>query len=163
MLVEPADAVVLLPAQTRYEQPGGGTETSTERRILFSPEIPGRRIGEALPEWEIPMLIAERARPDFAGLIHFEDAQAIRVEMARAVPIYEGVQDLKRAGDQVQWAASDCAKKPSRTASASPVFPTSRCASEVFCYRLKSTSGERQTAAFHSAAASSSTAWFIAI
>src|SRR5207302_3784773 len=28
MLVEPSDTVVLLPAQTRYEQSGGGTETS---------------------------------------------------------------------------------------------------------------------------------------
>jgi predicted molibdopterin-dependent oxidoreductase YjgC len=53
MLVEPSDTVVLLPATTRYEQPGGGTETSTERRILFSPEIPGRRIAEARPEWEV--------------------------------------------------------------------------------------------------------------
>ncbi|MBZ0254188.1 MAG: molybdopterin-dependent oxidoreductase, partial [Candidatus Methylomirabilis sp.] len=47
MLAEPAETVLLLPAMTRYEQPGGGTETSTERRIYFSPEIPGRRIGEA--------------------------------------------------------------------------------------------------------------------
>ena len=49
MFVEPNDVVLLLPAQTRYEQRGGGTETTTERRILFSPEIPGRRIGEAPP------------------------------------------------------------------------------------------------------------------
>ena len=103
MLVEPADTVVLLPAQTRYEQRGGGTETSTERRILFSPEIPGRRIGEALPEWEIPMLIAERARPELAHLIHFDGAETIREEIARAVPAYEGIQHLKDAGDQVQW------------------------------------------------------------
>jgi molybdopterin-dependent oxidoreductase alpha subunit len=103
MLVEPADTVVLLPAQTRYEQRGGGTETSTERRILFSPEIPGRRIGEALPEWEIPMLIAERARPELAHLIHFDGAEAIREEIAKAVPAYEGIQHLKDAGDQVQW------------------------------------------------------------
>ncbi|HTG15287.1 MAG TPA: FdhF/YdeP family oxidoreductase, partial [Blastocatellia bacterium] len=103
MLVEPADTVVLLPAQTRYEQRGGGTETSTERRILFSPEIPGRRIDEALPEWEIPMLIAERARPELADLIHFDGAEAIRQEIAKAVPAYEGIQHLKNAGDQVQW------------------------------------------------------------
>ena len=38
MLVDPADLVVILPAQTRYEQRGGGTSTSTERRIRFSPE-----------------------------------------------------------------------------------------------------------------------------
>src|SRR5690606_41583269 len=33
MLLDPADEVILLPAQTRYEQDDGGTETSTERRI----------------------------------------------------------------------------------------------------------------------------------
>jgi molybdopterin-dependent oxidoreductase alpha subunit len=103
MMVEPQETVVLLPAQTRYEQSGGGTETSTERRILFSPEIPGRRIGEARAEWEIPMQIAERARPDAAALIHFEDAQAVRDEIAKAVPAYEGIQNLRRAGDQLQW------------------------------------------------------------
>jgi molybdopterin-dependent oxidoreductase alpha subunit len=103
MLVAPSDTVMLLPAQTRYEQPGGCTETTTERRILFSPEIPGRRIGEALPEWEIPMRIAEMVRPQLAHLIHFNDAQAIREEIARAVPFYEGIERLSEAGDQVQW------------------------------------------------------------
>lgn len=103
MLVEPADVVVLLPAQTRYEQRGGGTETSTERRILFSPEIPGRRIGEALAEWEIIMQVAERVRPEAAQLIHFEDAASIREDIASAVPFYDGIQRLSKAGDQVQW------------------------------------------------------------
>jgi len=103
MLVEPRNTVVLLPAQTRYEQRGGGTETSTERRILFSPEIPGRRIGEALPEWEIPMRIAEASKPELARLIHFDDAVAIRSEIARAVPTYDGIQHLRQAGDQIQW------------------------------------------------------------
>jgi anaerobic selenocysteine-containing dehydrogenase len=41
MLV-PGDDVILLPVATRYEQEGGGTETTTERRIVFSPEIPAR-------------------------------------------------------------------------------------------------------------------------
>jgi predicted molibdopterin-dependent oxidoreductase YjgC len=112
MMIEPADTVVLLPAQTRYEQRGGGTETSTERRILFSPEIPGRRIGEALPEWEIPMRIAERARPDLARLIHFDDADAIRDEIAKAVPAYEGIQRLHKAGDQVQWGGERLCEAP---------------------------------------------------
>jgi predicted molibdopterin-dependent oxidoreductase YjgC len=103
MMVEPADTVLLLPAQTRYEQRGGGTETSTERRILFSPEIPGRRIGEALPEWEIPMRIAEGVRPELAHLMHFDDGQAIRNEIAKAIPAYDGIQRLVKAGDQVQW------------------------------------------------------------
>jgi molybdopterin-dependent oxidoreductase alpha subunit len=103
MFVEPNDVVLLLPAQTRYEQRGGGTETTTERRILFSPEIPGRRIGEAKGEWEIPMLIAELAKPQMAHLIHFDDAQAIRDEIARAAPAYDGIQNLRQTGDQVQW------------------------------------------------------------
>jgi molybdopterin-dependent oxidoreductase alpha subunit len=103
MFVEPNDLVLLLPAQTRYEQRGGGTETSTERRILFSPEIPGRRIGESKAEWEIPMLIAERAKPESAHLIHFNDAQDIRDEIARAAPAYDGIQHLRKTGDQTQW------------------------------------------------------------
>src|SRR3954462_133869 len=49
MLVDGDGDVLLLPAATRYESPGGGTETTTERRIVFSPEIPGRRIGSAKP------------------------------------------------------------------------------------------------------------------
>jgi molybdopterin-dependent oxidoreductase alpha subunit len=103
MLIEPRESVLLLPARTRYEQTGGGTETTTERRILFSPEIAGRRIGEARNEWEIPMLIAERARPERTHLIHFEDGQAIRDELARAVPAYTGIEHLQKTGDQVQW------------------------------------------------------------
>jgi molybdopterin-dependent oxidoreductase alpha subunit len=103
MLVDPADVVLLFPAQTRYEQRGGGTETSTERRIYFSPEIPGRRIGEARSEWEILVDLAMRARPEARALIHFEDAAAIRSEIARAVPTYDGIQGLRAKGDAIQW------------------------------------------------------------
>ncbi len=103
MLVEPAEAVVLLPAQTRYEQRGGGTQTSTERYIIFSPEIPGRRAGESKPEWEIFMQLAERAYPERRRLIHFDDAQQIREEIARVVPYYDGIQKLRQKGDAVQW------------------------------------------------------------
>ena len=35
MLVEPADTVYVLPSRTRFEQDGGGTETTTERRVIF--------------------------------------------------------------------------------------------------------------------------------
>src|SRR5437016_786401 len=34
MFIEPIEEVILLPAKTRYEQDGGGTETSTERRVM---------------------------------------------------------------------------------------------------------------------------------
>ncbi len=124
MFVEPADTVLLLPAATRYEQRGGGTETSTERRILFSPEIPGRRIGEAKAEWEIPMLIAEQAKPESARLIHFDDGQAIRDELARAVPSYEGIQHLRKAGDQVQWGGERLCESRDASGKITPKFAT---------------------------------------
>jgi molybdopterin-dependent oxidoreductase alpha subunit len=103
MLVDPGEAVVLLPAATRYEQRDGGTETTTERRIAFSPEIRGPRIGEARSEWEIFTGLAAAADPERAGLVAFADGSAIREEIARVVPFYDGIQHLSKTGDQVQW------------------------------------------------------------
>jgi predicted molibdopterin-dependent oxidoreductase YjgC len=103
MLVEPADTVVLLPATTRYEVLGGVTETSTERRVIFSPEIPGPRIGEARPEWEVFMELARRVRPDLAEKLSFDGTTAMRQEIAQVIPQYAGIQHLKQAGDQFQY------------------------------------------------------------
>jgi predicted molibdopterin-dependent oxidoreductase YjgC len=103
MLADSDGDVLLLPATTRYESPGGGTETSTERRVIFSPEIPGRRIGSAMPEWWVFREVMTRARPDRAHLAGLEDAAAIRREIARAVPLYAGIEALAVKGDQVQW------------------------------------------------------------
>ena len=103
MLVDPAETVVLLPAQTRYEQRGGGTETTTERRIIFSPEIPGPRIGEARAEWQIFTSSPRACAPSGASRSSFASAQAIRDEIARVVPIYEGIERLRKAGDNFQY------------------------------------------------------------
>lgn len=103
MLVDPGEVVVLLPAATRYEQEGGGTETTTERRIAYSPQIPGHHAGEARSEWRIFTQVAARVRPEIAGRITFADGQAIRDEIARVVPAYDGIQHLRETGDQVQW------------------------------------------------------------
>jgi molybdopterin-dependent oxidoreductase alpha subunit len=103
MLVDPSDVVLLLPATTRYESPGGGTETTTERRIVFSPEIAGRRIGSARPEWEVFRDALTRAFPERAAALAFPDAAAIRAEIARAVPLYAGIERLAAKGDVVQW------------------------------------------------------------
>jgi len=103
MLLEPTDTIVLLPATTRYEAPGGVTETSTERRIIFSPEIPGPRIAEARPEWEVFMELAQLVRPDLADHLRFDGTAAIREDIARAIPFYDGIQHLKKAGDQFQY------------------------------------------------------------
>jgi molybdopterin-dependent oxidoreductase alpha subunit len=102
MLVEPGEAVVLLPAATRYEQEGGGTSTTTERRVAFSPELPGPRIGEARSEWRIFADIARLARPDRAGKLGCESAEAIRDEIARVVPSYAGIERLQHTGDAIQ-------------------------------------------------------------
>jgi molybdopterin-dependent oxidoreductase alpha subunit len=103
MLTDTADTVILLPAATRYEIPGGITQTSTERRIMFSPEITGPRIGEARPEWEVYLDLARRVRPDLADRLTFPNTQAIREEIARVVPMYDGIQTLRKTGDQVQY------------------------------------------------------------
>jgi molybdopterin-dependent oxidoreductase alpha subunit len=103
MLLEAEQAVLILPGQTRYEQRSGGTSTSTERRIRFSPEIPGHQIGESLPEWEIPTLIGRRSMPNGDLLFPYADTQSIREEMARVMPIYQGVEKLQKEGDHFQW------------------------------------------------------------
>jgi molybdopterin-dependent oxidoreductase alpha subunit len=102
MLV-PGETVLLLPAQTRYEMRGGVTETSTERRIIFSPEIRGPRVGEARPEWDVLLEVAKRARPELADKLHFGGTAAIREEIARVVPMYDGIQRLRKAGDEIQY------------------------------------------------------------
>jgi molybdopterin-dependent oxidoreductase alpha subunit len=104
MLIEPADTVLLFPARTRYEQRGGGTETSTERRIIFSPEIPGPRLPETKDEWEIPVLVARRADPENASKIFpWRDTQEIREEIDRVCPTYRGIAKLRKKGDNFQY------------------------------------------------------------
>ncbi len=107
MFVEPSETVVLLPSRTRYEQRGGGTETSTERRIIFSPEIPGTRPGEAMDEWEIPVLVARKLDPVRGPkLFDWEDTQDIREEIDRVCPTYRGIAHMKKKGDNFQYGGS---------------------------------------------------------
>jgi len=100
MMLPPMDEVLIFPAMTRYEQPGGGTETTTERRVLFSPEISGPRPAEARAEWRILLDLAARVKD---GAPTFADAQAIRDEIAEVVPFYRGIEALRASGDQFQW------------------------------------------------------------
>jgi molybdopterin-dependent oxidoreductase alpha subunit len=103
MLVDPAETVFLLPARTRYEQEGGGTETSTERRVIYSPTIPGHQVGEAETEWRMMLALAKAVRPDDPACPDFVDGDAIRAEIAQAVPSYAGIEKLHAKGDQFQW------------------------------------------------------------
>lgn len=72
MLVDPAEMVIILPAKTRYEVEGGVTETSTERRIIFSPTIDGHRIEQARSEWAVLGEIASQVNPELADKVQFE-------------------------------------------------------------------------------------------
>jgi molybdopterin-dependent oxidoreductase alpha subunit len=102
MLDDPHDAVLLLPAPTRYEVPGGVSQTSTERRVIFSPEVPGPRIAEARPEGEVLCEIAARVRPHLAEHLRFASTAAVRAEIGRVIPDYAGSELLADPGDQFQ-------------------------------------------------------------
>ena len=101
MLVD-GDDVVLLPVTTRYEQEGGGTETTSERRIVFSPEIP-RQVGEARSEWRLFADVANRVRPELRGAFSWPGNAELRREIADVVPLYAGIETLADTGDAVQW------------------------------------------------------------
>jgi molybdopterin-dependent oxidoreductase alpha subunit len=109
MFIDPSnagDAVLLLPAKTRYEQDDGGTETTTERRVIFSPELPRpvtHPVGEARAEWKILLDLAAAAYPERAHQLGCETGPLIRQEIAKIIPAYAGIKDLKESGDQFQY------------------------------------------------------------
>src|SRR5258706_12430097 len=96
--------VIWLPATPRYQQEGGGTETTTERRIVFSPEI-ARQVGQARSEWRIFAGLAARVRPDLAARFAWPTNQALRTEIAAVVPAYQGIKDLATTGPAGQCGA----------------------------------------------------------
>ncbi|MCA0989765.1 FdhF/YdeP family oxidoreductase [Pseudalkalibacillus hwajinpoensis] len=104
-LVDAKEAVIVLPARTRYEQEGGVTSTSTERMVYFSPEIEGNQnqVEEARSEWKIYIDLAKRIKPETAHFVDFTTGQEIRDEIAIANPDYDGVQHLSKKGDVFQW------------------------------------------------------------
>src|SRR6185436_7397113 len=102
MFLDAKEEVILLPAKTRYEQDDGGIETTTERRLMFSPEIP-RQVGEARAEWKILRDLAAKVYPDRAHLLGCETGWKMREEIARVVPFYEGIQSLETTGEAIQY------------------------------------------------------------
>jgi molybdopterin-dependent oxidoreductase alpha subunit len=103
MLAEPGEAVLLLPATTRYEIPGGVTETTTERRVVLSPEVRGPRIAEARPESEVLLDLASRVRPELAPALAASTTPELRREIAVAVPAYAQIAELREGGDSFQY------------------------------------------------------------
>lgn len=127
MLV-PGDDVVLLPVATRYEQEGGGTSTTTERRVAFSPEIP-RAVGEARSEWRLFAEVANRIRPDLRPAFSWPSNRDLRAEIGHVVPAYAGIEDLSDTGDAIQWGGRHLCEggefpTPSGRARFTPLVPT---------------------------------------
>jgi predicted molibdopterin-dependent oxidoreductase YjgC len=103
-LVDAEELVLVLPAQTRYES--GGTSTSTERRVRFSPMIDdpdGVNIAEARAEWLIPALIGRALKPAHKQLFSWQSPAEVRAEMGRTMPLYAGIEGLTAEGQFVQW------------------------------------------------------------
>lgn len=96
------DVVILLPAATRYEQEGGGTSTTTERQIAYSPFIVDPP-GESRSEWRIFADLATRVNGALANHFDWDDNRSLRAEIARVVPMYAGIENLSATGDAVQY------------------------------------------------------------
>lgn len=127
VFIEAREEVYLLPAKTRYEQDDGGMETTTERRVIFSPEIP-RQVGEARAEWKILRDLAVAAYPERQHLMGCETGWQMREEIARVVPIYSGVQNLRKTGDEFQYGGAHLCRDG--------VFPTSDGKARFGCVSL---------------------------
>ncbi|MCB9668804.1 MAG: molybdopterin-dependent oxidoreductase [Alphaproteobacteria bacterium] len=108
MLVEAREAVVVLPTQSLYEQRGGGTLASLDRRLRFSPELPDHPlVGEARPAWEIPGQLLRAARPD--ADVPFRTTSAIRKAIEAAEPLWAGLGGFQAEGDTLQWGGTQLA------------------------------------------------------
>ena len=104
MFIEPKrddGEVLLLPAKTMYEQKEGGTQTSAERRVMFSPEMP-REVGETRSEWRIFLQLAQAVNNKRAMELGCTTGPEVREEIAKVVPAYHGIQYLENVGDAFQ-------------------------------------------------------------
>ena len=104
MFIEPKrddGEVLLLPAKTLYEQKDGGTLTSAERRVMFSPEM-SREVGETRSHWRIFLQIAQTVNHKRAMQLGCTTGEAIREEIAQVIPAYHGIQYLQNVGDAFQ-------------------------------------------------------------
>lgn len=103
MLAGDPALTVLLPARNRFEQRGGGTCTSVERRVRFTPEIGGHPAPrEARCDFDAVAFLARALRPGLADAFVWSDAGAIRAEMEHVVPALAGVRSLRAPGDWLQ-------------------------------------------------------------
>ena len=71
--------------------------------IIFSPEIPGPRIAEARPEWQVWGTSRRGPGRELADRVRFTGTAQIRPEIARSCPATRGIETLPAQGDSVQY------------------------------------------------------------
>lgn len=104
-LVDAKEAVIVLPAKTRYEQEDGEPQLPLNAWCTFRLKLKetSKEVEEARAEWKIYVDLAKRVKPQRSHLINFKSGQQIREEIALANPNYDGIQHLKERGDVFQW------------------------------------------------------------
>ena len=103
-----ADCMLILPAQPRHEQEGGGTVISNWRQVRYSPALLQPR-GQSWAEWRIVTALARKLadrnhRGNAVGRLAFDSVKAIQEEIAAVLPQYERMATLQpnesfRVGD----------------------------------------------------------------
>jgi len=102
-LVEPGDALLILPVRNWYEWDHVFTTTSTDRTIrAFGPSIRPRCPG--LPEsWQALREIARRVLGDGKPGFDYRNTDAIRRAMNRDIWMYRGIDALNEPHAEMQW------------------------------------------------------------
>ncbi|NBV22087.1 MAG: formate dehydrogenase [Proteobacteria bacterium] len=147
MFIPAKEAVLLLPAKTRYEQDDGGHVTNTERRVAFTPELP-RQVGEARAAWKILREATAATFPERAAQLGCETGWQMRAEIARFIPSYDGVQHLNQTGEAFQPGGPHlCADGKFPTTDGKAHFKAVRLPTEPVKSTGETTRTNRQTAA----------------
>ena len=105
MLETAPEAVLLLPASSNADLPGGGSHLSDDLVTRFSPEVHGAPASNARPHWEIPVRVAALADEDLGRQLASHDAAELRSALAAARPGLAGVLDLAAPQDSFRLPA----------------------------------------------------------
>jgi len=102
-LVEPGEALLILPARNWYEWQHVFTTTSTDRTIrAFGPSI-SSRCPEVPESWLLFQSLADRVFGPGNPAFDYPDTDAIRRDMDRSIWMYRGIARLNDPHAELQW------------------------------------------------------------
>ena len=102
MLLESAEAVLVLPTRSLHEHRGGVTITSTDGAVRFSPQVLGHPPSQSVEPWRVPEIVMAAVAPGLADLLTATSAVALRSEMASLIPRFDGLDALERPGQELR-------------------------------------------------------------